>query len=129
MHPPPFPPPLRQFVADHIGSVGELELLLLLRDDPARAWTAREAAARLHHLPEWVAERLEHLVLRSLAIRLTEPQGAYRFAPATTALERSVDAVAEAFRIRRTAMISLIYAQPGGPARLSAAFRLREDDG
>ena len=109
------------------GSVGELELLLLLRDDPNRAWTPHEAAARLHHLPDWVAGRLDQLVGRRLAIRLAEPLTAYRFEPATTALETSVDAVAEAFRGRRTAMISLIYSRPGGPARLSDAFRLRGD--
>jgi hypothetical protein len=127
--PSPFPSSVRAFVAEHIGSVGELELLLLLRDDPAREWTASEAAARLHHVPDWVAARLEELVGQGLAaVRLAGTRGVYRFAPASTALEGSVDAVAEAFRARRTAMISLIYARPGGPGHLSDAFRLRDDD-
>jgi hypothetical protein len=127
MHPSPFPPALRAFVADHIGSVGELEVLLLLRADPDRAWTAGEAAARMHQMQDWVARSLDDLVRKRLVLR--EPGGgAYRFAPASRALEASVDAVADAFRTRRTSMISLIYSRPGGPARLADAFWLREGD-
>jgi hypothetical protein len=128
MEPAPFSPTLRAFVAEHITSVGDLELLLLLRDDPARTWTAREAAARLHHVPDWAAERLEGLVRQRLAVRLAGPGRAYRFAPASAALERCVTAIAEAFQIRRTATISLIYSRPGGAARLSEAFRLRDPE-
>ncbi|MGE0027662.1 MAG: hypothetical protein AB7O78_00035 [Thermoleophilia bacterium] len=123
-----FPPALRAFVAEHISSVGELELLLLLRGDPHRAWTAREAASRLHHVPDWVADRLERLVRARMVIRLAGDHVAYRFGPADAALERSVEAVAEAFRARRASMISLIYARPEGAARLSDAFRLRGGD-
>jgi hypothetical protein len=128
MHPAPFTPALQTFVREHIASVGELELLLLLRDDPERVWTAHEAAARLHHVPDWIGERLERLVRKGLAVRLAGARVAYRFSPADAGLERSVEAVAEAFRSRRTAMISLIDARPGGPARLSDAFRLRDGD-
>jgi hypothetical protein len=125
----PFSPTVRTFVAEHIGSVGELELLLLLRDEPSREWTASDAAARLHHLPDWVRVQMERLVERGLAaVRSAGGEAVYRFAPASATLERSVEAVAEAFRGRRTSMISLIYSAPPGPARLADAFRLRDDE-
>jgi hypothetical protein len=127
--PPPLPPTVRAFVAEHVGSVGELEVLLLLRAEPDREWTAHDAAARLHHVPDWVAACLEQLAVRGLAAARTAGSHAvYRLAPATAALERSVDAVAEAFRARRTSVISLIYAAPPGPARLADAFRFRDDE-
>jgi hypothetical protein len=126
--PSPFPSSVRVFVAEHIGSVGLLELLLLLRAEPAREWTATDAAARLHHVPDWAATRLEQLVQQGLAaVRPAGSRPVYRFSPASAALERSVDAVAEAFRSRRHSMISLIYSTPPGPARLADAFRLREE--
>ena len=77
----PFPPTLQAFVAEHISSVGELELLLLLRDDPGRTWTPHDAAARLHHVPEWVAERLERFCRQRLAVRPAggvPPTGSHR---------------------------------------------------
>ena len=56
------PEPL--FFAERIGSVGELELLLLLRDDPDRPGTALDAAARRHHMRLRPARRDERRLRR-----------------------------------------------------------------
>ncbi len=62
----PFPPPIRQFVRQHIPSLHQLEILLCVYESPLRAWEAETIATRLYLPPELVDERLADLVERGL---------------------------------------------------------------
>jgi hypothetical protein len=116
------PAPVRRFIASHIVSVAQLEVLLLLRAAD-KDWTADEVARALVTQPEAAAGWLENLTQDGLARR----QGAsYRYAPATEELETTVDALAESYANYRVAVISLIFAGPSeGVTRLADAFRIR----
>ncbi|MEA2464881.1 MAG: hypothetical protein QOJ98_2628 [Acidobacteriota bacterium] len=49
---------LSQFIRERLPSLEQIEIVLLLRRDPARAWTAPEVAGNLNTPPESTAMRL-----------------------------------------------------------------------
>jgi hypothetical protein len=119
------PDRVAQFIARHIDSVEQLEILLLLRGDPSREWTADELGATLRSVPDSVLGRLRDLHAHGLV----EPEGeAWRFSPGAD--DALVGAVEDCWKARRVAVIALIFAEPGDdPARdFADAFRLRKDD-
>lgn len=113
------------FVQEHIHSVLQLEVLLLLYADGG-AWTAVRIANEMR-IPEQMAESHVHdLELRGLLER--EPSSdSYRFATENPEVSVQVAALAEAYRDMRHSVINLIFSAPGGGARsLADAFRIRK---
>lgn len=122
------PDVVRTFVAQHIDSAELLETLLLVHSGPERAWTPEEVARSIYTVPAGATRRLEQLVELGLAQSDGAPDPAYRYAPSRPALATQVDALAEAYRRARVAVINLIYNKPPDPLRsFSDAFKLRKD--
>jgi hypothetical protein len=119
------------FLADHIESVLELELLLLLRANPARLWTAATLAHELKIDPVFAAAQLDKFYSHGLLAgeaRTDEPGAAYRYAPASAGLDRIVAAVAAAYASHRVSIIGLIFSKPTSTLKTFAdAFRIRKD--
>ena len=117
------PAPVRGFIASHIVSVAQLEVLLLLRAAADKDWTADEVARALVTQREAAAGWLDDLSERGLARR---EKAGYRYAPVTRDVEGVVDALAESYANYRVAVISLIFARPSeSVTRLADAFRIR----
>jgi hypothetical protein len=117
------PAPVRGFIASHIVSVAQLEVLLLLRAATDKQWSASEVARALVTQPEAAAGWLEDLRSRGLASR---SEGSYRYAPANPELDQIVDALAESYANYRVAVIGLIFARPSERITSFAdAFRIR----
>ena len=85
------PTSVRGFIASHIVSVAQLEVLLLLRAAADKQWTATEVARALVTQPEAAAGWLEDLRRRGLA---SESDGRYRYTPANDELDQIVDDLA-----------------------------------
>jgi hypothetical protein len=114
---------VQRFIASHIVSVAQLEVLLLLRAAADKDWTAPEVARALVTQPEAAAGWLSDLAERGLA---TEGGGRYRYAPPSADVERTVDALAESYAKYRVAVIGLIFGRPSERVtRLADAFRIR----
>ncbi len=122
-----FSPTIKQFISDQFDSVAELELLLLLRSDPLRAWTAEEAGAALYASPEAVSLLMHALQSK----RLLTAEGSERlfvYRPESEEAVRLVDELANLYRERRVAVITLVYSKPIEKIRSFAdSFRLRKD--
>jgi hypothetical protein len=122
-----FSPTIKQFISDQFDSVAELELLLLLRTDPSRTWTAQEAGAALYANPDAVSLLMDALKSK----RLLETEGSeqrFFFRPESDELFRLIDELADLYRERRVAVITLIYSKPIDKIRSFAdSFRLRKD--
>lgn len=117
-------------IDEHVGSVVQLETLLMLHADAARSWTADEVAASLRIDRAWAQGQLEGLCASRLASCAGDPAPGYRFAPADGRLAAAVDGLARAYAERRVTVISLIFAKPPDTLRaFSDAFRLRRDEG
>jgi hypothetical protein len=117
------PASVRGFIASHIVSVAQLEVLLLLRAAADKVWTPSEVSRALVTQPEAAAGWLDDLRERGLA---SESEGRYRFTPSSQELDRIVDDLAESYANYRVAVIGLIFARPSERITLFAdAFRIR----
>jgi hypothetical protein len=109
----PFPDDVRRFVLAHLNSVEQLEVLLLLRGAPEREWTADAVGRALYTSPAAAAaQRLADLAAGQLLATHTGPEPVYRYAPADDARRQLIDRLADAYRERRVAFITLIYSKP-----------------
>ena len=123
------PPEVRAFIAENLGSVVQLETLLLLHGAPERGWAADDVAGSLKIDRAWAEGQLETLCDEGLADRVGDaPPWRYRFVREGK-VRSAVDALAKAYAERRVTVISLIFAKPPDPLRaFSDAFRLRRKD-
>ena len=126
------PQEVTTFLADHIESVLQLELLLLLRADPARLWSAAALAHEMKIDPVFTAAQLDTFYAQGLLAgeaRTDAPGAAYRYAPASAALDATVAAVAAAYASHRVSIIGLIFSKPTSTLKSFAdAFRIRKDN-
>ena len=113
-----------RFLAINIANVAQLELLLFLRTERDRTWSAEDVAGPLRTRPV-VAERdLAHLADRHLVEAAADNPERYRYAPGE--LEAVIKDVADCYARRRTSVVNLIFAEPReSAASLADAFRFR----
>lgn len=127
---------VRRFIQDNIHSVEQLEVLLLLRNEPQKDWSAVEVSQRLFTVPTSAATRLEDL--RSLGLialsgNASQEAGSgqphYRYQSHSSQTEQVIMQLDNLYRERKDTIIQLIFSRP--PDRLntfSNAFRIRRDD-
>lgn len=116
---------LLTFVRQHIGSVWGLELLLLLRRDAGRCWTAEELVRELRASATLVADNLARLEQSGL---VAPEADRFRFAPAGPVLEALCGQLEAAYRERPVAVINMI-ARPADPLQsLADAFKFKGPD-
>jgi hypothetical protein len=120
------PDNVAQFIGDHISSLEQLEVLLLLAASGPREWDGGSVARELRIDPNSAAGRLEDLAARGLVV---ERSGRYRFEPASQELADVVRLLAETYAERRVSVITLIFSKPSDTIRsFSDAFKFRKDD-
>jgi DNA-binding IclR family transcriptional regulator len=118
------PQDVHQFLYQHVESVEQLEVLILLLEHPERGWSPDEVARQLYSHPASIARRLAMLLGQGL-LREIEP-GCYQYAPRTDELHGTTLRVAAMYRERRVAVVTLIASKPIENVRaFSEAFRLR----
>jgi hypothetical protein len=115
---------LAAFVREHMRSVWAVELLLLLRQDPARSWTSDALVAELRASTNLVVDNLAAFERSGLA--MSDDDGQWRYAPAAAALANLADRLEQAYRERPVTIINLI-ARPDPIQGLADAFKWRGD--
>ena len=101
-----------------------MELLLLLHRTAGRRWQPEELVRELRASRTLVRDNLELFQHNGLAMA---DEGGWRFAPANRTLEDLTERLAQAFRERPIATMSLVT--QADPLRsLSDAFKLRGDE-
>lgn len=113
---------VERFVAQHIQSIEQLEVLLLLVRTAPRDWTADAIAAELRVAAPSVTQRLQDLERRNLVV---QARAAHRYNPQIR--ENAVILkVADANRERRVALIAFIFSkQTSSIQALADAFRVK----
>lgn len=118
---------LRDFIVNEIGSIAQLELLLLLHQDPRKVWTPEDAARALYTAANATAALLDGFKARGFATLVDANANAYQFSARSAESEQLVRDLAELYQTRRVTVINLIYAGPEHKLRSFAdAFRLRK---
>jgi DNA-binding IclR family transcriptional regulator len=113
------------FIRRHVRSVGELELLMLLRAERDRSWRVDEICEGLDCPRSWAVAQLGAMTSAGL---LDAADGEWRFAPATSELEHATAALEEAYRRQSRDVVRFVFATPerddepsGRPRRRSSA--------
>jgi hypothetical protein len=122
-------PEVRQFIAEHIETAEQLEILLLLHRSGEKEWTALDVSQAIYTVPASATMRLEGLVAHGFLSSTGGADPRYQYAPRTDQLRKQVDALSEAYRVDRVGVIKLIFSKPPDPLQsFSDAFKLRGND-
>jgi hypothetical protein len=123
------PDKAKRLIADHIVSVEQLEILLLLHRQPESEWTAKAVAEQIRTSERSAAARLVDLVARGLLACRDKNPAIYRYDPANAELGYAVDLLEQAYSEKRYTVIDLIFSKPIENLRVYAdAFRFKKDD-
>ncbi|MGH6771466.1 MAG: hypothetical protein ACRECO_20895 [Xanthobacteraceae bacterium] len=113
------------FVATSISSVWALELLLLLRRDPAKYWEAESLIRELRSSPVVIDEGLKRL--QGAGLVMQDDRGTYRYQAASPRLDQLVSELQAAYATRPMTVIEAIVAAPSDKLRaFSDAFKLKD---
>lgn len=121
------PAPVLRFIDACIDTVPQLETLLMMREQPGRAWSADEVAARVYIPVAEAAGVLEALRRRGL-VAVAAAGTACKISLPDEARRRLIDEVARAYRSNLIRVATLIHEKP--PASLkefARAFDLKKD--
>ena len=106
------PTEVRKLIREHIVSVDQLEVLLLLHKTAGREWTPRAVADELRTNPQMAGDRLSDLSYRGFLV-MTDPQRfTYVFQPADSSMARAVGELASIYPTFRHRIIELIFTRP-----------------
>jgi hypothetical protein len=118
---------LDRFLRNSIRSVWELELLLLLRREPSRAWTTADLIRQLRASGLVVSDAL--IALQRADLVLQEPAEQFRYRPTTAELAEVVDELADAYASAPSSIMNVIWSTPRSHIQIFAdAFKLRKDN-
>ena len=115
------------FITDHLTSVAQLEILLLVRESPEQTFTAEQVAERLRIDPSWAHEELLGLLGDGLLVH-DDAADTFCFRPRSKELAGVIDGLARAFATHRVSVITLLFAAPAeGIGSFADAFKIRKD--
>lgn len=119
----------RRLVVEQVHSIGALDLLVLMREDPGRWWTVDDVCNTLRCPPRWAVVHLEGMQEGGLLEASGDAPRRYAFRPRDGQLGSAVDELAEAYSTRTGDVVKLIFSLPGPELRaFSDAFRLRREE-
>lgn len=122
------PAPVKQLLSRHIKSVEQLEVLLLIRSQPQRGWTAAEVYEVIRSSQLSIQARLQTFTSDGFLTEEKGPPQTFRFAPNDQSLRSAVDQTAAAYQTSRVRVIEAIFAPEADPVQSFAdAFKLRKD--
>jgi hypothetical protein len=112
------------FARQAIRSVWSLELLLLLRRDPDKAWSVPDLIAALHANARIVTEGLDNLAAAGLAS--AREDDTHQFSPASPVLAQLTAELVNLHALKPVAVVNAILTAPNDKIRTFAdAFRFR----
>jgi hypothetical protein len=118
------PDEVRALILAYVVTIAQIDMLLLLRADPDRAWTAPALARELRIGEAYAAAELERFEARGFLLREGD---SYRYAPKSGEIAAAVSALASAYVTHPVAIVSLVYSRPAQDLRTFVdAFRLRK---
>lgn len=116
---------LLAFIGGSIRSVWALEMLLLLKRDPARRWTPSELVRELRASTMVVDEGIRTFAAAGL-ISGDDDRG-WAYAPASSVIAEMCDALDRAYRERPVAVVNAIVSRTDKIQSFANAFRLRNE--
>ena len=124
---PDIPEHVLQFLAEKIDTVPQLEALLLLWENPGRAWSQGEISARIYVAAETAVSVLQALQRRQLISIEGEDAAQYRYEPSWDSAGL-MEQVAAAYRRHLIPVATFIHSKASPSVReFARAFDLKKD--
>jgi hypothetical protein len=124
--PASLPREVLRFIEEHIDSVSELEMLLMMSDAP-RAWALSEIAARTY-VPVDKAQAMLDVLVRRRLVKPADISQYYMFSPTDETERALVREVSRAYRSHLALIATLIHNKASGSVReFARAFDLKKD--
>ena len=123
------PREVRELVWRQLGSMEEIEVLLLLSRE-ARALTVEEIRRTLR-LPASDVPMSSVASLIDANLVKAETNGdvvSFRYAPGTSELRRAVELLAIAYNERPVTLVRLVYNRPAAAQSFADAFKIKRND-
>ena len=122
-------PAIRDFITEHIDSVLQLEVLLLLFAHRSRAFTTDDITKELKIDANWLTSQLGRMCAVGILVCISQSNiSTYQYQPAKPEINAAVTGLAEVYVQRRVSVVSLIFNKPTDRLRHFAdAFRIRKD--
>jgi hypothetical protein len=117
---------LEKFIRERLPSLEQIEIVLLLRREPSRSWSAPEVSEKLATPPESTAMRL--FLLASNGVLAFEGSGVprYRYAASDATTDALVAELLTAYDEKRDALFDVVGRPQSDPIRSFAdAFKLK----
>ena len=117
---------LERFIRERLPSLEQIEIVLLLRRDPSKSWSAPEVSQQLATPPESTAMRL--FLLASNGILSFEGSGVprYRYEASDAATDTLIAELLQAYDEKRDALFDIVGTPQRDPIRSFAdAFKLK----
>jgi hypothetical protein len=128
MNSPQIPANVLQFIAERIDTVPQLEALLLLWENPQRAWTEEELAARIYVARPVAAQILQALERQNLVTEESTQSTQYRYNPQWDPSGAVMPEVAAAYRRHLVQLATFIHSRASTAVReFARAFDLKKD--
>jgi hypothetical protein len=124
------PESVQKLIETHIKSVEELEVLLLLSAEPQKSWAPAEVFRVIQSNLNSIQLKLSKLAAQGLLSSTKGPEMLYCYSNTKPELDAAVRSLREAYKVRPTRVIELIFANPNSQIRSFAdAFKFRKTDG
>ena len=114
-----------QLIRAHIASVWALEVILALRRDPDRWWSAEALSAELRATVAIVDTCVAQF--QRIGLVASDLDGRHRYSAASRVMDEFCARLADEYRERPVAVITLIAAPEHRIQQLADAFRFRGD--
>jgi hypothetical protein len=119
----------KKFIAEHINSVEQLEVLLFLHSNTSKEFSAADLSRELRIDPGSAATRLADLHFHGfLSVNGSEPP-LYRYNPKLSDQDRAVNSISQTYLKHRYTVINLIFSKPIDKIRTFAdAFKFKKEE-
>ncbi len=115
---------IKEFIAEHVHSVLQLEVLLLVSQNKDKAWTPAAVGRQLHLSVESAKAQLDGLSPNLLIPPAGDGEDLYRY-NTSNELNQTLSQLATAYSTQRVAVLTLIFAKPVDKVRLfKETFRM-----
>lgn len=123
---PIIPSEVENFIALHIKSLDQLEVLLLLAALPDREWSVDAVYQVVKSSRQAVSQRLDEFVTKGLIARGEAPD-TYRYCPQTDETANAISQLGAVYKTSRHKILELIYSSKNDAVKgFSEAFRFRK---
>lgn len=102
---------IKQFIAEHVHSVLQLEVLLVVSQNKDKVWTPAAVGRDLHLSAESAKVQLDGLSRSLLTPLEGTDEDLYRYNPTSDELNQTVRQLATAYATQRVAVLTLIFAK------------------